>query len=1115
MRLQTLALSLLCAAGFTAAQAQQSVSMQELQRQFQNPGKEAQMRVWWHWMNGNITKDGIRKDLLWMKRSHIGGVQAFDAALQTPQIVENRLIYMDEGWKDAFKYATQLADSLDMEMAIASSPGWSATGGPWVQPEDAMKKVVWREVIVNGGGKKALTVKLPEPFDVTGTFQNASQVASLTSTAIPDIRFYRDIAVLAYRLPEKAQTLSELGASVSSSGGSFSVEQLTDGDFSTNAMLPRDDTRGFAWIQYEFPQPTTIKALAIADGHVRSEWQADPPQYLNTLLASNDGVSFREVCKIPVGGVQLQTITIPTTTAKYFRVQVPNPPEDRSLVLYGGPVRKPEGTTIPEFVLYPDTRINHAEEKAGFAAEWDLEHFPTPAAAGDEVVAKNDIVDVTSFVDASGNLTWKAPAGRWKIVRFGYSLTGKQNHPAPPEATGLEVDKLDPVAWHKFFTTYFNMYKDATGGLIGKKGIQYILTDSYEAGQENWTPALMQEFEKRRGYSLLPWMPVLTGQIVGSTEESEQFLWDWRKTFTELIAENYDMLTDIAQKEWGMLGRYSESHENGRLYLVDGMDVKRRAQVPMSAIWMPGAGGGSAIPMAIADIRESASVAHVYGQNIAAAESMTAIGFNNLGYSYHPGSLKPVVDLEFAHGLNRIVVHESAHQPVDDKKPGLGLMIFGQWFNRHETWAEQAYVWADYVARSCYLLQQGRFVADVLYYYGEDNNIAGLFGHYQPTISPSYAYDFCNPDALLNQVSVRDGKVVTKSGMEYRVLYLDQNARRMSLPVLRKLAELAHQGAVIAGTIPEIPASLTDDKDEFQRLVADIWYGGRANVLKGVSVDESLEALSVAPDFTYGSETLGLGLRYVHRTLAGGDIYWVSNPTEQRAHVKASFRVTGKKPQIWHAETGLMEDASYRMTADGRTVVDLDLTVNDAQFVLFIDNTTQQELSLPAKTYTHFAAVDGAWTVTFDQSMGGPASATFDKLVSYTERPETGIKYYSGTATYTTRLRLTKKQLQSAQGADLLLELGDVKNLAEVTVNGQNLGIVWKQPYCVDATAALKEGDNVIEVKVINAWVNRLIGDLQPDATQKYTYAATSFYQANSPLKPSGLLGPVSLVLRK
>src|SRR6185295_10422094 len=482
---------------------------------------------------------------------------------------------------------------------------------------------------------------------------------------------------------------------------------------------------------------------------------------------------------------------------------------------------------------------------------------------------------LTSKMNADGSLNWTPPAGEWRIVRFGYSLTGKQNHPASPEATGLEVDKLDATAVKNYFENYLNQYKGATGGLMGSKGLQYIVTDSYEAGQETWTPKMREEFKKRRGYDMLPWMPVLTGVIVKSTEASEQFLWDYRKTIGELLAENhYDQLTNILAK-YGMK-RYSESHENGRVFIGDGMDVKRKAAVPMSAMWTPGI-GGSSLTMAQADIRESASVAHIYGQNLVAAESLTAIGLGGNAWSYSPEKLKPTADLELASGLNRFVIHTSVHQPVDDKIPGLGLSIFGQWFNRHETWAGQAKAWTDYLARSSYLLQQGKFVADIVYYYGEDNNITSLFGGSLPNIPEGYNYDLINADALINLLSVKNGKLVTPSGMSYRVLVLDSNATKMSMAVLRKIEKLVKDGATVAGIKPITSPSLSDDQNEFNKLVNEIWSSSNARVSNGKPLNEVLNAMNIVPDFIYDKSQNDTKLLFVHRALANGEIYWVNN----------------------------------------------------------------------------------------------------------------------------------------------------------------------------------------------------------------------------------------------
>jgi len=510
-----------------------------------------------------------------------------------------------------------------------------------------------------------------------------------------------------------------------------------------------------------------------------------------------------------------------------------------------------------------------------------------------------------------------------------------------------------------------------------------------------------------------------------------------------------------------------------------------------------------------ADIRESASVAHIYGQNLVAAESLTALGVPAVAWSYSPEILKPSADLELASGLNRFVIHCSPHQPVDNKIPGLGLGPFGQWFTRHETWAEQAKAWTDYLSRSSYMLQQGKFVADIVYYYGEDNNITSLFGKKPPAIPEGYNYDFINADALINLLSVKDGKLVTPSGMSYRVLALDSNAMKMSLPVLRKIEKLVKAGAMVAGIKPTSTPSLSDDQNEFTKLVSETWSSSRSNVSNGKSLTEVLKAMNVAPDFAYEKSQDDTRLLFVHRRLADREVYWVNNRNSRKETVTSRFRVSGKVPVLWHPESGKSEAVSYSI-ANGITTITLPLQPNDAVFVVFKDKAAKLSVTLPAIEEKELETVEGSWKVTFEKDRGAPAAATFDKLASFTESADAGIKYFSGTATYEKTIVADKNWFSKNQ--QLWLDLGDVKNLAEVIINGKSLGVVWKQPFAVDVTRVLKPGDNKIEIRATNLWVNRLIGDAQPGVANKITYTTMPFYQANSKLLPSGLLGPVRVL---
>ncbi len=1080
---------------------------QTLLQNFQTPPNAAKPRVWWHWMNGNITKDGIQKDLDWMSRIGIGGFQNFDAALFTPVVVPKKIVFMTPEWKEAFKFTTELADKKGLEMAIAGSPGWSVTGGPWVEPKDAMKKYVWTETRVKGG--EVFSGKLPQPSDATGKFQNVQiSKGGFLNGFIGDIpAYYQDAFVIAYRLPENEKAFTDYNPQINSSGGIFNLKDLTDANLTNAVFLSPMKEGEDMWLQYEFETPQTFKAFSIA-GAVQTAMQDFDGVPLNrSLKVSDDGINFREVAQLSGSIIPLNTVSISPTTAKYWRIAfktLPPPVNVFAAMSGGNPVgEKSDGVNIAEFVLYNTDRIDQYEDKAGFTP-WK-ENNKTFLPQNADAINTDGVIDLTSKMKSDGTLDWTPPfggQGGWVIIRLGYSLTGRQNHPASPEATGLEVDKLDKDAVKKYINTYLDMYKDATGGMMGAKGLQYMILDSYEAGHMTWTKSFPEEFIKRRGYDIKTWIPVLTGRVVKNTEASEKFLWDFRKTIGELIAENhYDVIGEELHKR-GMK-RYTESHEDRRIYLADGMDVKRNADIPMSAMWTPGslAGGENEEVRSEGDIRESASVANIYGKPIVAAESMTSI---QNAFSFHPGKLKRTADLEMASGLNRFVIHTSVHQPLDDKMPGFSLGPFGQYFTRQETWAEQAKVWTGYLARSCYLLQQGKNIADVLYYYGENQNITWLTKEKLPAIPTGYEFDFVNATALQEAIDVKNGELIAKSGNTYQLLVLDESAKNMTLPVLKKLGQLVKAGAKVTGTKPQQSPSLSDNANEFELMVNEIWSS--PNVLKG-TIAEALAIIKLSEDVVIKNAVAKI--LYRHRKTANKDIYWLNNRSENTEDIEVTFRVAGKVPELWFAETGNTEPLSYSI-ANGVTKVKLHMEPNDALFVVFKNKATKTTVDLPAVKIKELVTINGAWDISFQKDRGAPAAAKMDKLTSWTDNPDNGIKYFSGTAIYTKTI--TGVANWFTKDAELWLNLGDVKNLAEVIVNGKPLGILWKKPFRINITGTLKPGNNKIEIKVTNLWVNRLIGDAQPGVTNKITFTTMPFYQANSPLLPSGLLGPVQLV---
>jgi hypothetical protein len=1096
-----------CAASAQAPAKPATASGDALKRGFVNPPQSAKPLVWWHWMNGNISKEGIRLDLEWMHRVGIGGFQNFDAALATPQVVDKRLAYMTPEWKDAFRYATTLADKLGMEEGIAGSPGWSESGGPWVTAPEAMKKYVWSETVVEGG--RAFTGGLAHPPSNNGPFQNLPAASS----AFAEPQFYADSVVVAY--PAPSATMQR--AKVTSSGGSINAAMLADGNLSKRAMLPRATAPGQkAWIQYEFPEPQRICAITIvrvANGPGDDYFaRGGSPDSGQTVEASDDGASFRVVATIPKGGSPQHTISFAPVTAKYFRVSFATAAAPARA---GGTARsqRTPDIALAELELHADPRVNRFEEKAAFTPMLDVYGLATPAEVSAGAIPKAGVIDLTGKMRADGTLDWTPPPGRWVVLRMGYSLLGITNHPATKEATGLEVDKLNARYVKNYMERYLDSYKQTVGAqLMGKRGIRYVINDSWEAGSENWTDNMIADFTRLRGYDPHPWLPVLAGHVVESAQASDQFLWDLRKTISDLTATEHYAQLEKTLKQRGM-GHYGESHEVGRAFIADGMEVKKDNDIPMSAMWVQRPGVNLPQYGFNADDRESASVAHIYGQNLAAAESMTARGDSS--WMWSPGTLKPTADQEFLNGINRFVIHESAHQPLVGKAPGLTLGPYGQWFNRNETWAEQAEPWVKYLARTSYMLQQGHFAADVLYFYGEDSNLTAIFRDSAPNVPAGYGFDYINADGLEHMFHAANGRISTASGMSYRLLVLDAYSRHMSLPVLRAIDKLVRAGANVVGAKPTDTPSLADDQTEFLRL-NDQLFGdgtgvhtvGKGHVYAGMDASAALQALNVRPDIDYSKPTAETKVEFVHRHVADGDLYFVDNRSDREAAVDASFRVAGKTPELWYAETGESKAVSYKI-ADGRTTVPLHLEPWGTAFVVFRKAAGDVQRAVPVKMETDVATLDGPWNVSFEAGRGAPETITMDRLASWTENSDKGVKYFSGAGTYTQVVQAEANWFKP--GAKLWMDLGDVKNLAEVSVNGVSLGVVWHAPFRVDVTKALKPGSNRVSIKVVNTWVNRLIGDQQPGAA-KITYADVAPYTAESALMPSGLLGPVVVV---
>ncbi len=1072
----------------------------DLAKGFVQPPHTAQPRVWWHWMNGNITKEGIRKDLDWMKQSGIGGFQNFDASLFTPLAVKEKLVYMTPAWKDAFRFATDYAKQKGLEMAIAGSPGWSVTGGPWVEPADGMKKYVWSEFRVQGGQK--ISVALPHPADITGPMQNVpfEEGGFSAGNGKKGQKYYQEIAVWAYPVDKKMRSASDLHPQLSSSAGNFSLADLTDGDLHKMSFLPPVAEGENAWIQYTFEVPTEIASVLLSNESYGELAVFNGGGNNRSIQGSLDGINFTEITKVPPTITSQTTVSFTPQKLKAIRLcyRSEKPGGVGVAAMFG--VRagtEPKGTNIAEFNVFTSPRIHLFESKAGFEPHKELKDAGTPKIQGP---SPSQMINLSAFVLPDGTLNWDAPAGDWDIIRFGYSLTGKKNHPASPEATGLEVDKLDRAAVTRYLTNYLDQYADATGGQLGVGGLSHMVLDSYEAGHMNWSANFASDFKAKRGYDLGPWMPVLTGRIVQDEESSERFLWDFRKTIGELIVENhYELIGDLLAKR--RMKRYTESHEGGRIFLADGMDVKRKADIPMSAMWQPGAlaAGNDEEPRSRADIRESASVAHIYGQNIVAGESMTTAGNS---FSPHPGTLKRTADMELASGLNRFVIHTSVHQPLDSLFPGLTLGPFGQWFTRQETWAKQAKIWADYLGRSSYMLQQGHNVADILYFYGENQNITSLAMKSLPNIPAGFEFDYVNASALRDAIDVERGQLVSKGGSRYQLLILDETARQMTLATLKRVFALAQKGAWVAGTKPVSSPSLTDSDQTFQRVLTQL--ASLPTVHFGQNANAVLALKSLKPDLHISGNTAEV--LFQHRHVGDKEIYWVNSRSNQVNNASLSFRVSGKIPQVYNPETAEISAVSYKMQ-EGRTIIDMEFSPWDAKFIVFEGNAKSKALVVKKPALVSSHAISGPWQVKFQENRGAPATITMPELQAWNQYTDLGIKYFSGTATYSHAIEVPSISADSKWQ----LDLGDVKNLAEIYVNGKWVATCWKQPFVTDISKQLHAGTNQLEVKVVNSWVNRLIGDAQPNVKRITYLSMPMMIQPTMPLETSGLLGPVQI----
>ena len=1012
---------------------------EKLLESFKNLPDTQRVAVYWYWISDNISVEGVEHDLEAMKEAGIG--RAYIGNIWQDDVAAGPTKVLSDGWWEVVHAALKKATELDIEIGMFNCPGWSQSGGPWIKPQQAMRYLASSRLDVEGNGTQQTLTLPPLPADA------------------------KDERVIA--MPN------------------------LDGTFDTQAIEIVKDGTATVGGTIDFAQPTTVRSLTftpsaqlIADATVEAKVDDSYQQIATVHLDRtnlNPNVGFLPLAPI--------TAALPETTTQSLRV-----------TLLGG-----DSHCTVQVTASSEPRVERYAEKSLAKMfqqplpMWDEYMWRQPDSIGNDVkvVQPDEVTDITSFVADDGTLKWEVPEGKWTILRTGLAPTGVVNSPASPEATGLEVDKMS----RKHVADHFDAF---IGEILrrvpaaDRKTFRIVVEDSYETGGQNWTDDMIPSFKERYGYDPTPFIPTLYGQVVGSPDLSERFLWDLRRFVADRVAYDYvGGLREVSNKNglttwlecyghWGFPGEFlmygGQSDEVGGEFWSEGTlgDIENRA---------------------------ASSCAHIYGKQKVWAESCTAGGPQ---FHRSPYMMKARTDRFFTEGINATLLHVYIQQPDDTTLPGISA-DFGNEFNRKNTWFSQLDLFTDYLRRCNFLLQQGHYVADVAYFIGED--APKMTGATTPELPRGYSFDYINAE-VLKQAKVKDHSLVLKSGMRYNVLVLpDQTTMRPE--VLECISKLVKDGLTIVGPQPTRSPSMEDypkADTKVRELAGAMWeqsdYGKGKVYPAGTSLTEVLQAKGIVPDFETAPEQPVL---FIHRQLDNLDIYFVSNQCDSTINISPKFRTEGTMPELWDAVTGDNRRLPQFESSNGQTTVPLRLEGYQSMFVVFKKADPAQLAALSEKENfpapTTLKAIDTPWTLTFQPDRRGPEKPiTLNTLASLTESNLPEVKYFAGNITYETTF-----DLDNLSEAPVWLELGNVMVMARVYINNEYAGGVWTPPYRVYASNLLKKGSNTLRIEVVNNWQNRLIGDQQLPVDQRKTFATINPYNKDSELQPSGLLGPVSL----
>lgn len=1050
-----------------------SEEFRHVQTGFVTPLDTNSVWCYWYWIGDDISKEGITKDLEAMKEIGIGA--AFIGNIN-PEEVDGPVPMLSEAWWDHMVHAVNEGKRIGVDIGTFNCPGWSMSGGPWVKPDMAMRHLVFSEITVSGAGQK--TIKLEKP---KGEFQ--------------------DTHVLAFPATNKGKiTLNKTNSMIEISPYISGANALIDGDTSTVAFF---DVASFEYaIDIKSKKMIDARSIQLFPG--KKGFYADCD-----LFARMEGeyklvksfVFERENTNVNVGPDRFGAVAIslPAIRSDAYR-----------LVCKIRRWSAEEG--FSEIQISESPVLEHfVEKKLG-------KMFPSPLPKWDSYIWENqdeinsaelkiesrDVIDISDKLDASGVLKWDVPEGEWTIMRFGMVPTGTTNSPSAPQGKGYEIDK----ASSKIARFHFENY---VGELLrrvpeeNRSALKYVIADSYEQGSQNWTDGFEKHFQKKFGYNPQKFLPVFSGKIVNSVEESNRFLWDLRRAVADAVAYEYvgglrEVSNENNLKLW--LENYGHWGFPSEFLMYGG-----QSNLVAGEFWNEGTLGDI-------ECKSGSSAAHIYGKPRISAEAFTAA---QKAYLRHPSLLKKRGDWSFTEGINHFVLHLYIHQPDDNRVPGVNAW-FSTEFNRHNTWFKQSKTWVEYLRRCQHLLQQGQYAADVCYFIGEDAPM--MTGARNPELPAGYSYDYINAEVVLKLLDVKDGKFVLPDGTSYSIMILPPQ-KSMRPELLVKIEELVNQGGVIFGQAPERSPSLSNFPscdDQVKEVARKLW-GAEKDAISGIRkygdgyvVDEmdlktALEALKIYEDVDIDDD---LPVLWTHRQMPSMEIYFLTNQSEEEISFQPSFRVSSMKPQLWDAVSGEIRILNEYTEQNGRISVPIKMKAHQSWFVVFTNNdehvTEGFEKNFPE--FEPIQTIDNEWNVNFlNQDIGPKTPVKFESLTDWSVSENEKIKYYSGMAIYETSFELSN----IPDNEELFINLGEVSVMAKIHLNGVELGGVWMAPYRLKATGHLRKGANDLEIEVVNLWRNRLIKDKKLPREERYTWHLVDDIRKDEEPHASGLLGPVTI----